>query len=116
MILHIALAEDWARAQRRGTYPWSTRGVLASQQGFVHGCATIEQVGAVMEAVYPDRPDVVLLQVDEAALAGHGLEVREEPGDPSDPDSELFPHIYGGPLPTRLLRPSPLPLAPGEPQ
>ena len=29
MILHIALAEDWAQAQRRGTYPWSTRGVLA---------------------------------------------------------------------------------------
>ena len=110
MILHIALAEDWAEARRRGCYPWSTRGVLIADQGFLHGCADLEQLQAVMDALYPDRPELVLLEIDEDALAAHGLEVRFEPGDPENPDSERFPHVYGGPLPCSLLRPSSLSL------
>jgi hypothetical protein len=46
---------------------------------------------------------LVLLTLDEPALAAAGLRVVREPGDPSDSDSERFPHVYGGPLPVAAV-------------
>jgi uncharacterized protein (DUF952 family) len=42
---------------------------------------------------------MVLLHVDAAAL---GAPLRWEPGVPTDPQSMLFPHLYG-PLPIRAV-------------
>lgn len=99
MLFHIALPEDFNRARQTGFYDVSTRGLPLAQAGFVHGSASQDQVQRIWQAVYSDREDVLILSVDEQALADAGLTVRYEPGDPSDPESELFPHIYGGPIP-----------------
>ena len=47
-----------------------------------------------------DRTDLVLLNIDPAALTDP---VRWEPGVPTDPESMLFPHLYG-PLPAAAVR------------
>jgi uncharacterized protein (DUF952 family) len=45
--------------------------------------------------LYAGRTDLVLLNVDPDRLSAP---VRWEPGVPTDPESMLFPHLYG-PLP-----------------
>lgn len=102
MIYHLALQEDWAAAKESGTYAISTRGVDLDSAAFIHGSGSAAQALSVWGFVYADRPDVVVLSMQEADLEGAGLSVRWEPGDPADPQSETFPHIYGGPLPVTL--------------
>lgn len=103
-LLHMALPEDWDAARSTGTYTASTRGVTIAEQGFMHGSWDADQTLRVWDFAYSDRPDVVITEIDLAALADAGLTVREEPGDPSDPASERFPHVYGGDVPVRLMR------------
>lgn len=107
MILHIALPEDWAAARAAGHYTVSTRGATVDRVGFLHASEDAAQVGIVGPAVYADRPDAVVLAMDEAALEAAGLTVRREPGVPGDPHSPLFPHVYGGPVPVGLMTPLP---------
>jgi uncharacterized protein (DUF952 family) len=38
---------------------------------------------------------LVALGISVEALAARGIEVHDEPGDPADPASERFPHVYG---------------------
>ncbi|QOR47305.1 DUF952 domain-containing protein [Trueperella pecoris] len=102
-IFHIALPEDLADAEREGTYDMSTRDVTLGEQGYIHASANAAQVEMVRLAIYDDRDDLVLLELDTDELAEVGLTVAMEPGDPEDPDSDLFPHIYGGVIPFRLL-------------
>ncbi|PJJ73779.1 hypothetical protein CLV28_1257 [Sediminihabitans luteus] len=47
------------------------------------------------------RP-LTLLEVSRPELAVAGVDVREEPGDPTDPASERYPHAFG-PLPTSAV-------------
>ncbi|MEX3566151.1 GNAT family N-acetyltransferase [Micrococcus endophyticus] len=107
MILHIALPEDWAAARAAGHYTVSTRGATVDRVGFLHASEDAAQVGIVGPAVYADRPDAVVLAMDEAALEAAGLTVRRERGVPGDPHSPLFPHVYGGPVPVALITPLP---------
>lgn len=87
-LYHVALREDWAEAERRGAYSWSTRGARVDDVGFVH-LAYAHQWPGVIERFYADRPDLVVLVVDPERIDG---EVRDEPA----PDTgELFPHLYG---------------------
>lgn len=102
-ILHMALPEDWKAAQATGTYTASTRGLTIADQGFLHASWDADQALRVHTLVYADRPDVVITELDVDALAAAGLTVRPEPGDPSDPDSERFPHVYGGDVPVTLM-------------
>lgn len=100
VIQHIAFMQDWQRAQQTGTYDRSTRGAPITEVGFLHASEGPEQVGAVLARFYADVSEpLVLLTLDESALAAAGLHVVREPGDPADPDSERFPHVYGGSLP-----------------
>lgn len=99
MVLHIALPGDLADARRTGFYAMSTRGVTIAEQGFMHASKDMDQATRVHDYVYSDLAELVLLHIDEQRVAEAGLEVRMEPGDPSDPASEQFPHIYGGELP-----------------
>ncbi|WP_206074636.1 DUF952 domain-containing protein [Antribacter gilvus] len=95
IIWHIALVGDWNAAQQTGTYAVSTRGRSVSEVGYLHGSFDADQVGRVAAAFYADAGPLVLLGISTTALAGAGIEVRAEPGDPRDPGSELFPHAYG---------------------
>ncbi|WP_194785323.1 DUF952 domain-containing protein [Actinomyces haliotis] len=102
-ILHLALPEDWEAARATGTYTASTRGTTIAQQGFMHTSFDADQALRVHSVVYSDRPDVIVTELDVDALADAGLTVRPEPGDPGDPASERFPHVYGGDVPVSLM-------------
>lgn len=98
---HIALESDWRAAQAAGRYRVSTRGRLIADVGFMH-CSLPEQTAGVRERFYSDVTEqLLLLTLDESALATHGLEVRMEP--PAPGVAELFPHVYGGDLPVACV-------------
>ena len=100
---HLTEARTWAAAQETGSYTGSTRGAGLDDVGFIH-CSYSHQLTAVAGAVYGDvTGDFVLLELDRGALEAAGSAVREEPGNPRDPDSPLFPHIYG-PIPVAAVR------------
>lgn len=104
VIQHIAFRADWQHAQRTGTYDRSTRGASIEEVGFLHASDGPDQVGTVLTRFYADVSEpLVLLTLDESALAEAGLRVVREPGDPADPDSERFPHVFGGPLPVAAV-------------
>jgi len=94
-LYHLALAEEWQQALAAGVYQRSTRGLAIEQVGFLHASHG-DQIEATFERFYPDAGPVRLLSIDPQRLGAAGLEVREE----AAPESgELFPHLYGGPLP-----------------
>jgi len=94
MLVHICAADEWQAAEGRGEYrPGSLEAV-----GFVHLSAR-EQVHLPANRLYAGRMDLLLLHVDPARLTAP---VRWEPGVPSDPESMLFPHLYG-PLPVAAV-------------
>jgi len=102
-LLHLVTIEQWRAAVAAG--------VLAppslDQVGFVH-LSTAEQVHLPAGRMFPGRPDVWLLVLDPDRL---GVEVRYEPGLPTDPTSMLFPHAYG-PVPLAAVT-AVLPYRPG---
>lgn len=71
---------------------------------FIHCSRGIEQVRTVLSAHYAqvDAP-LVLLHIDEDSLSSAALHIVDEPVDPDNPDAEVFPHIYGGALPTGFV-------------
>lgn len=94
VLVHICTAEDWRRAKNLGEHrPDSLHGA-----GFIH-LSTPEQVHLPANRLYAGRDDLVLLHIDPARLTS---EVRWEPGVASDPDSMVFPHLYG-PLPAAAV-------------
>ena len=98
-LYHLALAEEWRDAEVEGVYRRSTRGMSIEQVGYLHASHG-DQIAATFERFYADAGPVRLLSIDPKRLAAAGLEVREE----AAPDSgELFPHVYGGPLPCEAV-------------
>ncbi|WP_123026217.1 DUF952 domain-containing protein [Mycolicibacterium stellerae] len=90
MLMHICAKADWQLAQGRGEHrPDSLDAV-----GFIHLSAP-EQVHLPANRLYARRMDLLLLHIDPDRLTAP---IRWEPGVPTDPDSMLFPHLYG-PLP-----------------
>lgn len=89
-ILHFSSREAWASARERGEY----RTPNLATEGFIH-CSTADQVHVPANALVRGRTDLVLLTVETERL---DHEVRWEPGDPSDPQSTPYPHVYG-PIP-----------------
>ena len=87
VLVHICTAEDWRLARDLGEHrPDSLEGA-----GFVH-LSTPEQVHLPANRLYAGRGDLLLLRIDPSRLTS---EVRWEPGVASDPDSMVFPHLYG---------------------
>lgn len=92
VLMHLCGFEEWSRARDRGgIYP-------ASGAGFIHLSAP-EQIHLPANRLYRSREDLVLLHIDPTAL---DAPVRWEAGVPTDPESMLFPHLYG-PLPVRAV-------------
>ncbi|QQS02148.1 MAG: DUF952 domain-containing protein [Austwickia sp.] len=106
-VYHLALSSDWDAARQRGSYPVSTRGATIEQVGYLHGSTDRRQADGVARRFYADVTEpLVLLELDEAALTTYGLVVRLEPADPTLPagaGGELFPHVYGGPVPVAAV-------------
>lgn len=91
MIYRIADVTDWQQALRDGVFASAD---LAAE-GFIH-CSEREQVARTAQKYYTGRSDLVLLEIDDAAL-GSAL-VREDLT-----GSGLFPHVYGS-IPLRAIR------------
>lgn len=103
VLWHLAERADWEAAQASGRYDRSTRGASLAKVGFVH-CSYPDQLAGVVAAGYADTAgDYVILELDREELESAGVSVRDEPADPQDPGSPLFPHAYG-PLPVGLVR------------
>jgi len=83
-LLHVAIeAEFEARLSEPAHAPDAMR-----EEGFIH-CCRAGQLAGVLERYYRDRNDLLLLTLDEAALADV---LREED---TTGRGELFPHVYG---------------------
>ena len=93
-LLHICTLEEWLQTRRVGEH----RPQSLETEGFVHLSAP-EQVHLPANRIFAGRTDLVLLRLDPARL---GSPVRWEPGVPTDPESMLFPHLYG-PLPAAAV-------------
>lgn len=109
-IFHLALASEWAAAQRSGAYTTSTLGRSLAEEGFIHASRADQWTG-VRDRFYGEVTEpLVLLHIDTDRL---DVPVVEEP--PAPGVSETFPHIYGR-LPVRaVVRATPLP-APSAPE
>jgi uncharacterized protein (DUF952 family) len=95
VLVHLCSHDDWAAARAAG----ELRPPSLSEVGFVHLSAP-EQVHLPANRLYAGRRDLVLLACDPALL---DAPVRWEPGVSTDPESMLFPHLFG-PLPVRAVR------------
>ncbi len=93
-LVHLCTADEWERCRAAG---YRTPDGF-DRDGFVHLSTTL-QVQLPANRLFAGRDDIVLLHLDGTRL---GAEVRWEPGDPSDPASMLFPHLYG-PLPAAAV-------------
>lgn len=102
-LLHLAVAAEWERAQRSGTYERSTIDTSLAEEGFVH-CSFSHQVQGTADRYYRGRDDIVLLRIDPDRL---GAEVRVE----SASDGDGYPHVYG-PIPVDAVTSAvPVPMA-----
>lgn len=86
-ILHFCARDAWQAAQEIGEY----RGDTLTTEGFIH-CSTADQVHLPANALVRGRADILLLEIDPERLM---WPLRWEPGDPADPESMKFPHVYG---------------------
>ena len=100
---HLTERSSWERALATGRYDGSTRGASLAEVGFVH-CSYPGQLAAVAGFVFAGcEEELVVLELDRALLEEAGSLVRVEPGDPRDPASERYPHVYG-PVPVTAVR------------
>lgn len=87
VLLHLCGWQEWDEARTSGgVCPPSLREV-----GFVH-LSTPQQVHLPANRLFSGRTDLVLLRIDPRRL---DAPVRWEPGVATDPESMLFPHLYG---------------------
>ena len=93
-LVHLCADHEWQRASASGMH----RPPSLADVGFVH-LSSPEQVHLPANRLYAGRTDLVVLTIDPARLTDP---VRWEPGVPTDPESMLFPHLYG-PLPAAAV-------------
>ena len=94
VLVHLCPTDDWSAARIRG----ELRPESLTSVGFVH-LSTPDQVHLPANRLYRGREDLVLLHIDPARLDSP---IRWELGVATDPESMLFPHLYG-PLPVRAV-------------
>lgn len=94
VLLHLCPIDDWSAAQTEG----ELRPESLTSAGFIHLSAP-EQVHLPANRLYRGRDDLVLLHIDPTHLDSP---VRWELGVATDPESMVFPHLYG-PLPVEAV-------------
>jgi uncharacterized protein (DUF952 family) len=87
MLLHLCPVDEWSLAKTGG----QLRPESLASAGFIH-LSTPEQVHLPANRLYRGRNDLVLLHIDPARL---DAPIRWELGAATDPESMLFPHLYG---------------------
>jgi uncharacterized protein (DUF952 family) len=87
VLVHLCPADEWSCARTRG----ELRPESLVSVGFVH-LSTPEQVHLPANRLYRGRDDLVLLHIDQDRL---DAPIRWELGVTTDPESMLFPHLYG---------------------
>ncbi len=83
-VYRIATRSDWTQAQARGSYAGQAHD---ARDGFLH-LSTRAQVAGTLDAHYPERAGLVLLEIEVSQIAA---QLRFEPSR----RGELFPHLYG---------------------
>jgi uncharacterized protein (DUF952 family) len=94
VLLHLCPTDDWSAAQTEG----ELRPESLTSAGFIHLSAP-EQVHLPANRLYRGRDDLVLLHIDPTHLDSP---IRWELGVATDPESMVFPHLYG-PLPVEAV-------------
>ena len=87
LLVHLCSVPEWEAAQSAG----EVRPESLADTGFVHLSAQ-HQVHLPANRLFAGRHDLVVLYIDPTALSAP---LRWEPGVPGDPESMLFPHLYG---------------------
>jgi uncharacterized protein (DUF952 family) len=87
LLLHLCPVDEWSSAKTLG----QLRPESLASAGFIH-LSTPEQVHLPASRLYRGRDDLVLLHIDPARL---DAPIRWESGVATDPESMLFPHLYG---------------------
>lgn len=94
VLVHLTGTDQWAQARLGG-------GISpGGGADFIH-LSTPDQVHLPANRLYRGRRDLVLLHVDPTRL---DAPVRWEPGVATDPESMLFPHLYGRLPVTAVIR------------
>lgn len=94
LLVHLSAVREWQAARTLG----ELRPPSLAEVGFVH-LSTQRQVHLPANRLFADRGDLVLIYLDPAMLIAP---LRWEPGVPTDPESMLFPHLYGA-VPTSAV-------------
>lgn len=89
LVYHITTPPQWSAALSAG----ELRAPSLESEGFIH-FSTAPQVERSLRRFFADASDVVLLEIDAAAVADA---LRYEPA-----DGQLFPHLYR-PLPVSAV-------------
>jgi uncharacterized protein (DUF952 family) len=87
VLVHLCPSDDWAAASIRS----ELRPDSLTSAGFIH-LSTPDQVHLPANRLYRGREDLLLLHIDPTRLDSP---IRWELGVPTDPESMLFPHLYG---------------------
>jgi uncharacterized protein (DUF952 family) len=87
VLVHLCSVDEWTSAQTR----CELRPESLASDGFIH-LSTPDQVHLPANRLYRGRVDLVLLYIDPARLDSP---IRWELGVATDPESMLFPHLYG---------------------
>jgi len=95
LLVHLCGIDEWSAARASGGIHPAASGAAGQ---FIH-LSTPDQVHQPANRLFRGRDDLVLLHVDPALL---DAPVRWEPGVATDPESMLFPHLYGA-LPVRAV-------------
>ena len=96
-LFHLAVRDEWHATAAEDTYAPAA----FAAESFVH-CSYRDQLPGVRERYYTGRTDLVVLEIDRAALeavVGAGAVLDE----PSPLTGELFPHVYAQ-IPRAIVR------------
>ena len=84
IIYHLTTPDAWSAAQTAGEYEAPS----LTAEGFIHCAADEPQTLRVAQRLYPNHPNLIVLDLDPARL---NAEVKREPSR----SGEIYPHIYG---------------------
>lgn len=98
-LVHVAIEDDWEACARFGEYDVATRATMFDDTGFIHA-ATASQLAWALTGTYADLAiPLVLVVLDEEALAAEGVAVAWDPEGPADGGTPPVPRLLGA-IPT----------------